>query len=108
MAGDVKLTDLAEQMPVLQASKCIQSINAIDDNGRILKAAYIDIWLNEQDLILINEQYTFGVYRLRNVQCAAKDYLPRWFRDFVYEKFKAKCELKGGDPVAYALAKGGL
>lgn len=108
VAGDVKLTDLAEQMPVLQASKCIQSINAIDDNGRILKAAYIDIWLNEQDLILINEQYMFGVYRLRNVQCAAKDYLPRWFRDFVFEKFKAKCELKGGDPVAYALAKGGL
>lgn len=108
VADEVRLKDLGEQMPVLQASKCIQSINAVVDNGRILKAAFVDIWLTEQDLIVIAEQYDFGVYRLRNVQCAAKDYLPRWFRDFVFQKFQDKCRLKGGDPVAYSLAKGSL
>lgn len=91
-------------MPVLQFSKTLKRYNTVCDNGRILKAEYLEIYLTEIDLKLIVEQYKFD-YRIELCYTAIKDYLPRWFTDFIYDKFKTKCELKHGDPVAYSLAK---
>ena len=34
-------------MPALQKSKAVKMINAVDDNGRILCAEYVEIWLTE-------------------------------------------------------------
>ena len=42
------------------------------------------------------------------VEYAHKDYLPRWFTDYIFELFAEKCKLKHGDPVLYALAKARL
>ena len=92
-------------MPVLQYSKTVRTINPIMDNGRILAAAYIEIWITEQDLIIINEQYEADKMYCVEVESAMKDYLPMWLRKYVYECFTDKTRLKGGDPVAYALAK---
>ena len=36
---------------------------------------------------------------------AEKQYLPRWFTDYVFECFQKKQLLKGGDPVQYSIAK---
>ena len=91
-------------MPALQMSKCIKSINAIEDNGRILQAEYVEIYLNEIDLKVICEQYDFNGVCV-DVHFAAKDYLPRWFTDYVFECYADKCRLKNGDPVLYNLAK---
>lgn len=95
-------------MPALQYSKCTKIINPILDNGRVLKAAYAEIYITEQDLKVIYEQYKFDTYICTEVICAAKDYLPRWFTDYVFKLFKDKTELKGGDPVEYQLAKAKL
>lgn len=96
-------------MPALQFSKCVKSINALQDNGRILGADYIEIWLNEVDLEVIDNQYTWDGDICVEVETARKKYLPRWFTDYIYELFEAKCLLKGGpDPVLYALSKAKL
>lgn len=101
-----RLKDDWQPMPVLQFSKCYNTINAVLDNGRILCAAYADLVTNEIDVQTILEQYDFAQDPvICNVYYAPKDYLPRWFTDYVYELFVAKCRCKGGDPVAYALAK---
>ena len=100
-----ELKDRMDPMPVLQYSKTVRTINPIIDNGRILAANYIEIWITEQDLILINERYTAEKMYCVEVQAAEKDYLPSWLRDYVYECFQAKTRLKGGDPVAYAMSK---
>ena len=95
-----------EPMPVLQMSKA-KSINAIEDNGRILQAEYVEIYTNEIDLKLICEQYKFkGI--CTEVYYSEKGYLPRWFTDYVFQCYKDKCELKGGDPVLYSIAKAKL
>ena len=94
-------------MPVLQFSKC-KTINALQDNGRILKADYIELYTNEIDAAIIKDQYIWDADMCVEVEYAYKDYLPRWFTDYIYELFKLKCELKGGDPVLYALAKARL
>lgn len=95
-------------MPALQKSKGIKMINAVDDNGRILCAEYFEIRLNEIDLGVIMQQYDYDKAICIDVKYAIKDYLPRWFTDYVYQCFVDKTQLKGGDPVQYSIAKAKL
>lgn len=105
IATNIRLKTDAEPMPCLQFSKCEKTVNAIQDNGRILAANYVEIYLNEYDLSVINEVYTWDMHICCDVEFATKEYLPQWFTDFVYECFVNKTHLKGGDPVQYSIAK---
>lgn len=103
----IKLKDPKFPMPPLQESKAQETYNEITDNGRILQADAVVIPLNEIDLYLIDKYYTYDK-KLSNVSgciAAMKQYLPRWFTDFVYNLFIDKTKLKGGDKVLYALKK---
>lgn len=106
----VDLKDPLYPMPMLQYSKAHETINAEVDNGRIIKADYVQISLTEIDLKIFAMQYDYNKEHTicRDVIFAAKDYLPKWFTDFVYDNFQAKTQLKGGDPVLYAIAKAKL
>lgn len=104
-----KLKDDSEPMPALQYSKCVKDINAIVDNGRVLCAEYIEIYCSEQDLAVLVEQYDISQGAICvEVECAVKDYLPRWFTDYVYKLYTDKCKLKHSDPVFYAIQKAKL
>lgn len=105
IAVNIRLRSDAEPMPALQFSKCLKTINAIQDNGRILAANYVEIDLCEWDAAVIAEQYVWDKHICADVECAEKDYLPRWFTDYVFECFTDKTMLKGGDPVQYSIAK---
>lgn len=105
VAVNIRLKNDSEPMPALQFSKCLKTINAIQDNGRILAANYVEIYLTEYDLVVIADIYTWDRHICTDVEYARKDYLPRWFTDFVYESFYNKTMLKGGDPVLYSIAK---
>lgn len=102
---NVKLKSDSLPMPALQYSKCVKDINACCDNGKVLCANYIEIYMNETDLQVIESQYTWKASACVEVEYSEKAYLPRWYTDYVFECFKDKTMLKGGDPVAYALAK---
>lgn len=104
----VELKDYYYPMPALQFSKAVKCINPVLDNGRILTADYIEIWLTETDLKVIAAQYKYQKHLCVNVYAAHKDYLPKWFTDYIFELFKDKTKLKGGDPVLYALRKATL
>lgn len=103
---NVKLKSNDIPMPALQYSKCVKDINACIDNGRVLCANYIEIYLNEIDLEVICGQYDFKASVCTEVYYSEKAYLPRWYTDYVFECFKDKTMLKGGDQVLYMLAKG--
>ena len=104
-ALDVIINDQFFAMPCLQASKCEILINPVLDNGRILSADYLSIWLNEIDLQVIMEHYEFSDVICKDVRYSIKQYLPQWFTDFIYQCFENKTRLKGGDPVQYAISK---
>lgn len=108
MAVNIRLKDPKTPMPCLQYSKCLKTLNADLDNGRILAAAYVEICLTEVDLRMISSMYEWDKHSCFDVYAAAKGPLPRWFRDLVYKCFYDKTMLKGGDPVDYALAKARL
>lgn len=98
----------AVPMPALQVSKCTKLINPVIDNGRVLCAAYAETYITEQDLIIINEQYLSDKHLCTEVELSIKKYLPLWLSEYIFSLFKAKTELKNGDPVLYSLAKARL
>lgn len=106
-AYDITLKDPLFPMPLLQFAKTLETINVITDNGRILHADYVRIALTDVDLCLLAEQYAWNheFTKCTNIRIAAKDYLPKWFTDFVYKLFYDKTMLKGGDLVQYAIKK---
>lgn len=103
-----KLKDSFESMPALQFSKGENMINCVMDNGRVLCGAYMEIYVTEFDLEIIKKQYEIEHHLCTDVYYSVKDYLPRWFTDYVFELFRDKTMLKGGDPVDYVLAKAKL
>lgn len=106
IALNIRLKSDAEPMPALQFSKALKTINVILDNGRILAANYVEIYLSEWDLAVISEQYEWSNKTCCfDVEMAEKGYLPRWFTDYVFEAFTNKTFLKGGDAVLYSIAK---
>lgn len=108
IAFNVRLKDDLVPMPALQHSKCVQVYNPIVDNGRVLKADYLEIYLTELDLDVIKDQYIWEKHICTDVYAATKDYLPRWFTDYIFSLYEDKTKLKGGDAVLYALAKAKL
>lgn len=111
-AWGIKLKDKRFPMPPLSYSKCEVDVNAITDNGRILKADYIEIWLTEIDFALIWKYYDVTKtdehpegYELESLMCSRKEYLPKWFTDYVYNRYANKTMLRGKDPVLYAIEK---
>ena len=104
-AKNVRLKDKRFPMPSIQSYKCLHKEGEIYDNGRVLAASYISIWWCEMDLKLFNEIYDADQVWITNLEYSKKEYLPRWFTDLVYELFKDKTQLKGGDPVLYNLKK---
>lgn len=93
-------------MPVLQFSKCTKIINPVTDNGRIIRCDFCEIAMNEIDLALLDAQYDLsGGAAIFDLYYCHKDYLPRWFTDYVYKCYEDKCRLKGQDAVQYAISK---
>lgn len=103
-----RLKDELNPMPVLQYSKLIRSINTINDNGRVLCAGYVEIYVTEVTLKLIAEQYTYEKAICIENYYSKKEYLPRWFTDYIFKLFTDKCELDGVDPLNYMLSKAKL
>ena len=103
-----ELKEYDTDMPVIQSSKCERTINEIDDCGRILEAEYLEIYTNSVDLELIMKQYKYKKAVCIDVFFAELGYLPKWFTDHVFELFAKKQKLRGGDPVAYSIAKSRL
>ena len=104
----VSLKDPLFPMPCLQFSKCTRTINAEVDNGRIISCDGAEIWITEADLEVIAEQYNIESHICINVYASHKEYLPRWFTDYVFELFEEKTRLKGKDRVLYNIAKSKL
>ena len=106
---NIRLKDHLLPMPSLQASNCEHTINMKEESGRILQAGYCTLYICEQDLLVLDSLYDWDDETIcTEVEVSPKDYLPRWFTDYVYELYAEKCRrkpLQDQDPVAYALAK---
>lgn len=77
----------------LQKSKCAVR-NAEFDNGRVLKADELTVWLTEQDYITVKNNYTWEELEVGKTYKSNKDYLPKEFVEYILELYGNKTSLK--------------
>ena len=81
----------------LQLSKCIHFEKTQLDNGRILKAKKVELYITEQDYITLNNNYTWEKIEIVEAYKSKKGYLPTPFVDYILQLYENKTELKGVD-----------
>ena len=93
---NIRLKNKNEPIPYISLARC-DALNFDIDNGRILKADFLEISLTEIDFEIVYDTYTFD--KMEVVQCmvAQKDYLPPEYRAVIQDYFNKKTKLKGDD-----------
>ena len=94
----------------ISTSKCIDGRRIIGDNGRLLLADEITLFVTEFDYDTIMATYQFDSVESLGCWTCRKYYLPELYIDFVLQQYERKTSLKGypaGSPEAdmYAISK---
>ena len=101
---DVELRNKYIAVPYIPIAKCKRITGYLNDNGRVLRADYLSICVNEHDWKIIVNQYKFRAEVVKGFKAKAGP-LPEGLRACNIEFFKKKTELKGLDPLYYAKNK---
>lgn len=67
------------------------------DNGKIMTAQHIELWVTDCDYQVIKDNYTFVNPQITNVYAAFKSYLPRDLILYILNAYSGKTKLKGVD-----------
>ena len=79
----------------IQASKMIKC-NGVDlDNGRVIRAEYLEMYMTEQDYLTIKETYSWDSAEVMEKYRSEKRYLPKPFVEYILELYGNKTTLKG-------------
>lgn len=65
------------------------------DNGRVLSARELEIWVTEQDYITIHNTYKWEELEVVRAYQSKKKYLPKPLLEYILELYANKTELKG-------------
>ena len=109
MCRDVELRDPYDGFPYLSVSKCraLRTLiedeetgepfqaNYVEDNGRILKADYLETTVTDVDLRIITRQYKIREIQITDAWWTHYGPLPDPLRLTVIDYYRAKTELKG-------------
>ena len=77
----------------IQASK-VRGKGLVFDNGRIIKADELDMYMTEQDFITISNNYEWEEIECLACYQSKKDYLPIELTEYILELYANKTELK--------------
>lgn len=80
----------------IQSAKCTGR-NIKRDNGRVISADEITLWVTEQDYFTIKETYDYDNVEILSMYTSKKEYLPKIFIDYILELYGNKTRLKGVD-----------
>lgn len=106
----IYLTRIDWGCPYLSISKCRHIENALEDNGRILSADYIETTLTDIDLRIVLQEYSFTDIRFFDVASARYGYLPSPLISTICQYYHYKTELKNvtGQELSYMKSKNKL
>lgn len=92
----LRLTDVRAKSfnHYLSSSKCENLRGGVYDNGRLIEAESMDVWITEVDLDIIEETYDFKV-EILDCWRARKGYLPKVIIEYLLDLYENKTSLKG-------------
>lgn len=83
----------------ISASKCFNTDNVVEDNGRVVTADRLSISINEVDFRIIKDFYDWDYVDVWNFRIMEKGYLPTPFVKAILKLYELKTTLKGStDP----------
>lgn len=96
---NLEMRDRLNPCPYISYDKARNVRGKLLDNGRILKAEYLEITLTDLDFAIIDKQYILSNDNtvITDLYFATYDYLPSELREMVKSYYKQKTELKGVD-----------
>lgn len=96
--------------PYLSLSKCRNIENALEDNGRIISADYLETTITDVDLRIILGEYSFTDIKFYDVATARYGYLPEQLIKTICQYYHYKTELKNvpGQGLLYMKSKNKL
>lgn len=99
---DIDLIDPYWGFPYLSRSKCRNVVEPVLDNGRIIKAAYLETTLTDVDLDIVLHQYDWDHCIVIDCDYTRYGYLPQPLVLTAIQYYRNKTELKGvGGPGSY-------
>lgn len=101
---NIHLKDERWGCPYIPKAKCEGILHGEYDNGRVLSADVIEMYITEVDLEIIDMEYEFD-FKVMKLWCASKRRLPKAFRNLLLEQYRKKTELKGVDDYLYGKFK---
>lgn len=106
----VRLNNVTEKIGYehpISSSKCINARGIEEDNGRVIRADQLSIWITECDWEYIKEFYKFDSFDILDFTAYYKEYLPKEIVDAVLFYYEQKTTLKdvSGRELEYALYK---
>ena len=106
----IHLTRIDWGCPYLSISKCRHIENALEDNGRILSADYIETTLTDIDLRIVLQEYSFTDIRFFDVVSSRYGHLPTPLINTICQYYHYKTELKNvpGQELLYMKSKNKL
>lgn len=106
----IYLTRIDWGCPYLSISKCRHIENALEDNGRILSADYLETTLTDIDLRIVLQEYSFTDIRFFDVASSRYGYLPTPLISTICQYYQYKTELKNvpGQELLYMKSKNKL
>ena len=78
----------------IQAVKCY-GVNQVFDNGRVISADVLELYVTEQDWFTIRETYDWDSVEVMECYRSKKAYLPKPFLEYILELYRNKTMLKG-------------
>lgn len=96
--------------PYISISKCRNIQNALEDNGRIISADYLETTITDVDLKIILGEYSFTDIKFYDVATARYGYLPGQLIKTICQYYHYKTELKNvpGQELLYMKSKNKL
>lgn len=101
---DVRLRRPEWGCPYLAKGKVTDIARGEYDNGRILRAEYIELYITEIDYDIIAEEYDFN-YEILELWTARKSRLPEKLQALILKTYEEKTQLKGLDDYLYTKKK---
>lgn len=103
---DIELRNPFWPVPYLSRDKCRNIVDPDYDNGRILRARYLETTVTDVDLQILLEEYDADI-EILDAMFAAYGYLPEPIREVIRDYYRRKTGLKNveGQEIYYNKAK---
>lgn len=101
----IRLKDQLDPMPTIGVSRCEDVKSHHRDNGRVLNAETLTMWMTDVEYSIIKNHYKWDSYEILEAHKSLYGDIPDGVKACIYKYYVDKCTLKGVDDYAYKKAK---